>query len=170
MKTQCRGKKKKANSRPWAQKWGVSFSSGHNWWELGSAKIRPAPSWVTALFGEGACVTQWSHEPCHAGPAKMHGSWWRVLAKCGPLEEGMANHSSILAVGTHEQYEKAKSHDTGIWAPGWKVSSLLLGKSGGPLVVGPERTKQLDQSRNHAQLWMLLVVKVKSNSVKNSIT
>ena len=28
----------------------------------------------------------------------MDGSWWRVLTKCGPLEKGMANHFSILAL------------------------------------------------------------------------
>ena len=27
-------------------------------------------------------------------------SWWRVLTKRGPLEKGMANHFSILAVRT----------------------------------------------------------------------
>ena len=30
-------------------------------------------------------------------------SWWRVLTECGPLEKGMANHFSILALRTHEQ-------------------------------------------------------------------
>ena len=30
------------------------------------------------------------------------------LAECGPLEKGMSNHFSILALRTHEQYEKAK--------------------------------------------------------------
>ena len=30
----------------------------------------------------------------------MEGLWWRVLTKCGPLEKGMANHFSILALGT----------------------------------------------------------------------
>ena len=30
----------------------------------------------------------------------MDGSWWRVLTKCGPLEKGMANHFSILALRT----------------------------------------------------------------------
>ena len=30
-------------------------------------------------------------------------SWWRVLTKCGPLEKGMANHFSILALEPHEQ-------------------------------------------------------------------
>ena len=46
-----------------------------------------------------------SYEPCHVGPPKMDGSWWRLLTKCGPLEKGMANHFSILAedemVGWH---------------------------------------------------------------------
>ena len=31
----------------------------------------------------------------------MDGSWWRVLTKCGPLEKGMANHCSILALRTN---------------------------------------------------------------------
>ena len=32
----------------------------------------------------------------------------RDLIECGPLEKGMTNHFSILALRTHEQYEKAK--------------------------------------------------------------
>ena len=28
----------------------------------------------------------------------MDGSWWRVLTKCGPLEKGMANYFSIIAL------------------------------------------------------------------------
>ena len=50
--------------------------------------------------GEGVSVTQGSYEPWHAGPPKMDGSWWRVLINHGPQEEGMANHTSILAVRT----------------------------------------------------------------------
>ena len=30
----------------------------------------------------------------------MGGSWWRDLTDCGPLEKGMTNHFSILALGT----------------------------------------------------------------------
>ena len=30
----------------------------------------------------------------------MDGSWWRVLTKLGPLEKGMTNHFSILALRT----------------------------------------------------------------------
>ena len=43
---------------------------------------------------------QCSYEPCRVGPPMTDGSWWRVLTKRGPLEEEMANHSSILATGT----------------------------------------------------------------------
>ena len=52
--------------------------------------------------------------------------------------------------------------------PGLKVPSILLGKSGGELLVAPERTKQLGQSENDAKLWICLVMKVKSDAaIKN---
>ena len=50
--------------------------------------------------GEGAWIIQWSYEPCHAGLSKRDELMWRVLPNCGPPEERMANHSSILAVKT----------------------------------------------------------------------
>ena len=34
------------------------------------------------------------------GHPKMGGWWWRGLTECGPLEKGMANHFSILALRT----------------------------------------------------------------------
>ena len=37
---------------------------------------------------------------CCVGLPKMDGSWWRDLTECGPLENGMANHFSILALRT----------------------------------------------------------------------
>ena len=37
----------------------------------------------------------------HAHGATQDGrAWWRGLTKCGPLEKGMANHFSILALRT----------------------------------------------------------------------
>ena len=48
-------------------------------------------------------------------------------------------------------------------------SNMLLGKSRGQLLIAPEIIKQLGQSRNDAQLWICLVMKVKSDNVKNSI-
>ena len=42
------------------------------------------------------------------------------------------------------------------------------GKSGGQLLISPERMKRLGQSGNDTQFRMCLVVKVKSSAVKNS--
>ena len=53
--------------------------------------------------------------------------------------------------------------------PGWKVLNMLLKKNRGQLLITPGRMKCLGQSRNDAQLWMCLVVKVKSGAVKNNI-
>ena len=53
--------------------------------------------------------------------------------------------------------------------PGRKMSNILLGKSRGQLLTAPERMKQLGQSRNDAQVWMCLVVKAKSDAIKNNI-
>jgi len=49
------------------------------------------------------------------------------------------------------------------------VQYAPMGKSRGQLLIAPERMKQLGQSRNDVPLWMCLVVKVKSNAVKNNI-
>ena len=53
--------------------------------------------------------------------------------------------------------------------PDQKVSNMLLGMSRRQLLTAPERMKQLGQSGNNAQLWMCLVVKVKSDAIKNKI-
>ena len=53
--------------------------------------------------------------------------------------------------------------------PGQKVCNMLLGKSEGQLLMAPERMEMLGQSGNDAQLWMCLVLKVKSNAIKNNI-
>ena len=42
------------------------------------------------------------------------------------------------------------------------------GKLGGQLVIPPERMKRLNQSRNDTQLWMCLVAKVVSDTVKHN--
>ena len=53
--------------------------------------------------------------------------------------------------------------------PGQKVSSMLLGKSTGQLLMALEWRKQLGQSWNDVQLWVCLVVKVKSNAIRNNL-
>ena len=51
----------------------------------------------------------------------------------------------------------------------YNVSNMLLGESRRQLLIASERMKQLGQSRGDAQLWMCLVVKVKSSAVKKNI-
>ena len=46
------------------------------------------------------------------------------------------------------------------------MPNMLLEKSG---EIGPERMKRLSQSENNAQLWMWLVIEVRSDAVKNNI-
>ena len=45
---------------------------------------------------------------------------------------------------------------------------MILGKDRRQLLIVPERMKCLGQSGNDAQLWIYLVVKVKSSAVKGN--
>ena len=91
-----------------------------------------------------------------------------VLTKRHPLEEGMANHPSKLAMRT--SWPDRKIWHQKMSSPGWKVSNMLLGKSGGQLLMAPERMQRPGQNGNDAQLWMRLVMKVKPDAAKNSIS
>ena len=106
-----------------------------------------------------------NYELCHVGPQKTDESGWRVLTKCGPLEKGMANHFSILALKT-PWTEKSKRYDTERWTPQVCRCPICYWKEQRNSSKG---MKRLSQSRNNAQLWMFLVVKAKSNAVKNNI-
>ena len=52
--------------------------------------------------------------------------------------------------------------------PGWKVSSLPLKQSGGQSLIPQTELEQLGQSGSEAQLWVCLVVKIRSDAVKNN--
>ena len=106
---------------------------------------------------------------CHfLGPPKTNGSWLRVLTKPGPLEKGMANHFSIPALSTLWTVRKGKK--IGHWKMNSLVSRcpiLLLDISG---EITPERRKRWSQNKNNTQLWMWLVMKVKSDAIKGNIS
>ena len=113
------------------------------------------PNWS---HGSQPCLTQWDYEPCYVGPPKMDRLWWRVLTKCGPLEKGMADHCSILALTP--------------WTV-WKGKKMLTLKDELPRSVSAQcateeewrnRMKRLSQNKSNTQLW--LVIKVKFNAVK----
>ena len=82
-------------------------------------KLTKLITWITQ-----PCPTRWNYEPCHVGPPKMDGSWWRVLTKHGPLEKGMENHFSILVLRTPWTLWKGKKIWTGRWTP--QVSKCLI--------------------------------------------
>ena len=63
------------------------------------------------------CLAQRNHEPCCLGSPKTDGSWQRVLTKRGPLEKGMENHFSSLALRTSWTVWKGKK----VWH--WKMNS-----------------------------------------------
>ena len=113
--------------------------------------------WSQSCRGKGACLTQWSYEPCCAGPPNTEGSWWTFLTKHGPLEEGMAKHSGILAARTPWTVWKGKK----IWhqkmsippCPGQMTSNMLLEKSRD---IAPERMKWhsvVDVSGGESKVW-----------------
>ena len=97
----------------------------------------------------------------------MGRSPWRVLTKCGPLEEGMAIHFGILALRTPWTVWKGKKighwklNSLGRWVP-----NMLLEISG---EITPERMKRWSQNKNNTQLWMWLVMEVKSDAVKTNV-
>jgi len=53
--------------------------------------------------------------------------------------------------------------------PGREVFNVLLGKIGGQLLIALERRKWLGQNGSAVQLWVCLVIKVKSNAVNNTV-
>ena len=73
----------------------------------------------------------------------------------------------ILPGEPHEQYEKAK-----MWhqnkTPEVEGVKYVPGDMW-QLLIAPERMKRLSQRGNSTQLWICLVVKVKSDAVKNNI-
>ena len=78
----------------------LSPSEGRQTENHSHRKLTKLITWTTALSNS---MKLWPM------PQKTDGSWWRVLTKCGPLEKGMANHFSILALRTPWTVEKAKS-------------------------------------------------------------
>ena len=81
----------------WATSLSLSLSSpseGRQTENHNDRKLTNLITWATALSNS---VKLWA---LPSGPPKMDGSWWRFLTKCGPLEKGIANHFSILALRT----------------------------------------------------------------------
>ena len=93
----------------------------------------------------------------------MDGSWWGVLTKCGPLEKGMANYFSILALRTPwTVWEGKKRYETEGWTPQVGRCPICYWRS-------EEKKEWRESQSNTTQLWMWLVMEVKSNALKSNI-
>ena len=91
----------------WASLAGMGFDSKHNFtpptillgllcpwmWGISSQLLQCCATAAPVLVLSNS-MKLWAM-PCRA---KTDRSWWRVLTKHGPLEKGMANHFSILAL------------------------------------------------------------------------
>ena len=95
----------------------------------------------------------------------MMSMWW-CLTKRGPLEKDMANHFSILALRSHEQYEKAKDR---------ALKDELPRSVGAKYATGDQwrnnsrKNEVIEPKQSNTQLWMGLVIEVKSDAVKSNI-
>ena len=65
-------------------------------------KLTKLITWITMdhMHHTFHCLIQWNYESYYVGPHKNDGSWWRVLRKWGPWENGVANDFSIPALRT----------------------------------------------------------------------
>ena len=78
----------------------------------------------------------------------------------------MANHLSIIIL-TNEQFEEGKRYDTMRWAPQVVGVQYAAGELQRNIFRKNEETEA--QWEKNTQLWIYLVVKVKSDAVKNNI-
>ena len=128
------------------------------------------PPWISASSwrrGLHNSMKLWAM-PCRA----TQDGWVIVESSDKMWSTGGGNGKSLqysCCESPHKQYEKAKIRHWKMSLPDWKVSSMLLEKKRGQLLIAAERMKRLSQSGSSSQLWMRLVVRLKSNAVRNSI-
>ena len=104
--------------------------------------------------GPQPCLTLWNYEPCRVGPPKMDGSWWRVLLKRGPLEKGMADCFSILALRTPWTVWKGKKIRH--WKIHMDIIRWSIPKSDWLYSLQPKMEKLYSVSKNKtgSRLWL----------------
>ena len=107
-------------------------------------------------------------------PCKGTQDGW-VIVKCSDKTQftGGRNGNALQCScqEPHELYEKANRYDAGRWEahhPCLKVSNMLLRKSRGQLLISSTKNEVAGQSANNAYMWICLMVKVKSDAIKNN--
>ena len=97
----------------------------------------------------------------------MDRSWWRVLIKCGPLEEKKKGkpRQHFCLENPMNSMKRQKDMTLKDEFSRSLVPNMLLENSG---EIVQEGMKRLSQSGNNFQLWMFLVAKVKFNAIQNN--
>ena len=113
---------------------------------------RPPLHGLQLCCGKGTWVIQWSYEPSCTGPPKTDRPseefWPNVVHRGG-------NGKPLQYYCLENPMDSMKRQKMWHWKmspPGRKMSNRLLEKSGGQLLIAPERMKWLSQSGNDAQL------------------
>ena len=98
---------------------------------------------------------------------------WVIVKSSEKMWSSREENGKLLQNSCHanpmNSMKKQKDMTPKMSPSSWKVSDRLLGKNREQLLIAPERMKWLGQSGNDTRLWMCLVVKVKSDAIKNNI-
>ena len=140
------------------------WASVRRWVQLRLIPLPLTPSWTSALSwqrGFHNSIKLWA-TCCDSHPREKKSSEKTWSTGGG---NGKALHYSCCK----NLMNRMKKQKDMILEDGPPYQKMLQGKSRGQLLIAPERMKWLSQRRNVTQLWMYLVVKIKSNVVKNSI-
>ena len=138
------------------------WASVRRWVQLRLILLPLTPSWTSALSWQRCFHNSIKLWAMPWQPPEREEFWqnmvhWRRKWQNTPL---------FLLQESYEQYEKAKGYDTGRWA---SISEGATGEEQRAITNSSRKMKWLSQRRNVTQLWMCLVVKIKSNVVKNNI-
>ena len=90
---------------------------------------------------------------------------WSIGGRKGRPFQYSCCENNINMNSMKKQKDMTQEHEH----PAQKVSSVLMEKKGGQLLIAPERMKWLGQSRNDAHLWLCLVVRAKPGVVKSTV-
>ena len=128
-------------------------------WTSGNSRFTYCLHGSQPCLGEGACIIQWSYEPCCAKPPKMGRSWWEFWQNM-VCRRKKWQHTLVFLPGKSHGQKSLVGYSP--W--GLKESDTTEWLS----PHAPERMTWLGQSGNNTQLWMCLVVKLKSDAVKDN--
>ena len=90
-------------------------------------------------------------KPCYLRPPKMDRSWWRGLTECGPLEKGIANHFSILALKPMNSIKRQKDRTLKEELPRLVGAQYATGDQ---WRNNSRKNEGMEPKQNSTQLWM----------------